>query len=239
MPEWMEQAGLPEDLAGDPSLANIPDVSTLAKAFVDTKKMAGGMVKIPGPETTDEELDTFYSKLRPESADKYEIQREGFPEGLEYDEKMEKLFLDEVAFPNGLSKRQAQSAIEWWNKMAVAMNDEMSNAKQEAQEALKQEWGQGYDANMGLAKQVAQKLGGQEYADGLGDMDNITLKILSQIGKMTGDDSVVKGQVSKTSAQEQLDKIRKDANHPFNNRMHPEHRKAREQVLALFVQGAK
>lgn len=240
MPEPIDNGGnwkdtyLPEDLRSEKFFETIPDVPTLAKVALDTKKMQGGMVKIPGVDAQDAEWDSFYSKLRPASADKYEIKPGQLPEGLEYDKDMEKQFLNEVAFKAGLSNRQAQSAIDWWNNTVVALSDEARKEREVSSNQLKQEWGREFDGNTGLAKQIALKLGGQEYSEGFDYLDNTTKKILAQVGKMTGNDKYVHGQTTSTSTREEIDKIRNDLKHPFNDPMHRDHESARKHIMALY-----
>lgn len=244
MPEWLNQLDVSDDIKNSPTLQDVPDVGTALKRFVDGQSYIGKLkeeaVKIPGPEAGELELNDFYTKIgRPASPDKYEINRKELPEGFTYHEDLEKNFIDNVAFKTGLTSKQAEAIINWYNDQAAAQSIANDKAAEEYRGGLKTEWAGEYDTNYGLAKQAALKMGGQEYADDLDSLDNTTLKILTQIAKMTNNDSLVSGQPSHVSAQEALDKIRKDPNHPFNNNMHPEHKNAQKQVLDLFRNGAK
>ena len=70
--DW--RSGLPEDVAGDPSLADIKDVSSLAKSYVHAQRMVGrDKVSIPQEGAGEDEWNSFYDRLgRPE---KYEINK--------------------------------------------------------------------------------------------------------------------------------------------------------------------
>lgn len=245
MPEPVNNGGnwketyLPEDLRGDKVFEPIQDVPNLAKAYANLSHLQGKSVKIPDAEAPDQEWDAFHSKIRPESPDKYEIKPTQLPEGLEYDKEMESRFINEVAFKAGLSNRQTQGIIDWWNNMVITLNAEAQKEREETGNALKKEWGRDFDGNTGLAKQAAIKLGGQEYADSFDGLDNGTKKILAQVGKMIGNDKLVSGSSASVSAQEEINKIRQDPKHPFNDPMHPQHKQSIKDVLALYKQGAK
>lgn len=234
---WKETY-LPEDLRNEKFFETIPDVPTLAKVAFDTKKMQGGMVKIPDNKATEQELENFYSRTRPESPDKYEIKPVQLPEGVEYDKELEKQFLSEVAFKAGLSNRQAQRAIDWWNNTVVALSNEARKEQEAVSNQLKQEWGREFDGNIGLAKQAALKLGGQEYAEGFDNLDNTTKKVLAQISRMTGNDNLVSGQTtsptSKAEAQAKIDEIMGNKDHPYHRRDKPGHERATYEMSKLY-----
>lgn len=235
---WKETY-LPENLRGEKFFDTIPDVSTLAKVAFDTKKAQGSMVRIPDAKTSEQDLETFYSKIRPESPEKYEIKPGQMPEGIEYDKGMETLFLNEVAYKAGLSNRQAQSIIDWWNTTVIALTEEDKKEREGAENTLKQEWGRNFDGNIGLAKQAALKFGGQEYADSFDGLDNTTKRVLSQIGKLTGNDRLVQGQsvgsTTKDEAQAKIDEVMGNKDHPYHKRDRPGHERA-VQEMAKFYQ---
>src|SRR3990172_11892156 len=75
--DW--RAALPADLQADKSLEQFKGKDwaevgpTLAKGYVETKKMVGGSLKVPKEDATPEEQAAFYTALgRPETPDKYE-----------------------------------------------------------------------------------------------------------------------------------------------------------------------
>lgn len=242
-PEPMDNGGnwkdtyLPEELRSDKVFEPIQDVPNLAKAYANLSHLQGKSVKIPDAKASDQELDSFYSKLRPESPEKYEIKPSQLPEGFDYDKEIEQRFLGEVAYKVGLSNRQAQGIIDWWNNAVVATTDEVQKEREGAENALRQEWGRDFDGNTGLAKQTALKFGGQEYADSFSGLDNTTKKILAQVGKMTGNDRFVQGQsagmITKDEAQAKIDEIWGNKEHPYHKRDRPGHDRAVQEMYKL------
>src|SRR5256885_6120890 len=82
--DW--RSALPDDLRTEPTLASFKDVSTLAKSFVDTKRMVGDSIRLPKSDASPEEWGKLYDKLgRPAAPDKYELQT---PDGVPVDEDM-------------------------------------------------------------------------------------------------------------------------------------------------------
>ena len=55
-------ATLPEDLRSDPGLQPFKDAGGLAKSYIETKKMVGGMIKLPAEGATPEELAEWKTK---------------------------------------------------------------------------------------------------------------------------------------------------------------------------------
>ena len=123
------RSDLPEELREAGSLKDIPDVGTLAKAYVDAQSYIGGSIRIPGqdageeawsdfkgklngipglgtiptPESPQEDWASFYNKLgRPENADGYSIDR---PENLPGDPEAEQAFLEKM-HEVGLNNKQ-------------------------------------------------------------------------------------------------------------------------------------
>ena len=85
--DW--RSGLPEDIRNDPSLADIKDVGSMAKSYINGQKLIGkNRIALPGEGATDEEISAFHSQLgRPEKAEGYQFgERPTLPEGMEYDE---------------------------------------------------------------------------------------------------------------------------------------------------------
>jgi hypothetical protein len=112
--DW--RSSIPDDIRGEKSLADIKDVGALAKGYVESQKMIGRSIRIPGKDAEKTDFDAFYGKLRevpgvvympdgadeaamgdlytklgrPESPDKYQLKRpDNLPEGMVYNESME------------------------------------------------------------------------------------------------------------------------------------------------------
>ena len=109
--DW--RTAIPEDLQNDPSLADIQDISSLAKGYVHAQRMIGtDKVSIPTNQASQEELDTFYNKLgRPETPQGYEAPTENMPD-LPVNEEVRNQFYEE-AHRIGLNKQQTAALLRW------------------------------------------------------------------------------------------------------------------------------
>src|SRR3990167_6512665 len=119
-PDWRE--GLPEELRAEPSFKDVPDVPTLAKRFIDTKKMVGGSLKVPKDGAPPEEVNAFYTALGvPAAPDKYTARPPAFPadSGITLDEAGFKGFLG-AAHSAGITDKQAQAILDWYGGYTVS-----------------------------------------------------------------------------------------------------------------------
>ena len=134
----------PDDLRNEPSLVDFNDVSGLAKSFVETKKMNGAMVRIPTAEDDDETIERYYTKMRPESAEKYEVNMpDQMAEGVEWNDDLVKGFTTH-AHKNGLTQRQMQMTIDWWMETMGNVRGEHVKTVEEGEALLSKEWGGDY-----------------------------------------------------------------------------------------------
>lgn len=159
---WREV--IPEDIRNDPSLKDIKDITGLAKGYVGAQKLIGSKISVPG-EGDDAAWNTLYDKLgRPVSPDKYDVKRPEIPEGMAYNEGLEKQFLP-VAHKIGLNTKQVNALIAW---QAETMKQEAEQSRQgmkTAEEALKKEWGNDYANKVSVAQRVIKDYAGQEVVD--------------------------------------------------------------------------
>lgn len=155
-------------------------------------------VTMPGKDATPEQWAEFYAKLRPETAEAYELP---VPEG------------DDGAFAKeastwmheaGLSKEQAGKLAAKWNEMtakqqqaamdAEAAEAQAQHAKNTAEQGeLQKEWGQNFDANMHQAKMAVQQFLPKDQAgDIIGAIESkvgykATIQFLQNIGARLGE----------------------------------------------------
>ncbi len=112
---------LPADLQADPSLAGIPDLPTLAKNYVETKKLVG-MDKVVLPKEANDPLwhaeGGVWSRLgRPKTAGEYKLPKlEGMPEGFAFSEEGTKAFL-ETAHKIGMPQAHVEGLFSMFAKM--------------------------------------------------------------------------------------------------------------------------
>lgn len=241
---------LPEDIRGDKSLADIADVPALAKSFVNSQRLIGRSVRIPGTDAGKDDLDAFYTKLaqvpgvtrlpadedkagwdafyaklgRPAKADDYKFERPGeLPKGVSYNEAAEKGFR-ELAHSIGLTGNQAKALHAWQMSETLGKADAMAKAADEAAVALKKEWGASYNQRMAAARGVIRQYGGPELAAeldaGLGN-NPMLARMLSKIGAELIEDGLVQGDGG--SLVPTVSELKEKIAEIRNNREHPYH----------------
>ena len=166
----------------------------LLMSYRNLEKFAGGaknLVELPPEGATPEQLDAFYTKLgRPGSPDEYGLQP---PQGA--DPELTNWFKG-TAHKLGLTAAQAKALYTEWNGMSGAMQEKLQ--AQQAQEsekaigALRQEWGQAFDQQIGAGRRAvaalgldAARLSAYEEKLGTGEM----LKLFATLGSKMGEDS--------------------------------------------------
>lgn len=148
-------AGFPENLRNDPALQPFNSSEAVARAYVDTKRMVGSMVKIPQADADTATKDRFYTQLgRPEKSEGYthvvpeipESMREALPKDFVNELEPESLKqAQEMAWEKGYSQEQFQAMIDLNARLGMskgkmsAANDELTRAK--GRQDLKQEFG--------------------------------------------------------------------------------------------------
>jgi hypothetical protein len=242
--DW--RAELPEDIRGEKSLADVPDVPTLAKRFVDTKRMVGNAVRIPTPEAKPEEWGAFYEKLgRPKTPAEYTVKPpEG--EGLSWSEDGVREFLG-AAHKAGLTSQQAQAAVDWYAQYSLTQMDAITQAQGRERAAaaaqLAQEWGASYPRNVGLAKQALAHFADKdpatlEYFEQEIGNDPRVVRLLAKVGAALLEDGEITGgsPMSTADIQARIDAMKNDPNHPVNNPGDPRYDDALNELLELYKQ---
>jgi len=164
------------------------------KSYTELEKMSSGRVKMPTPESSAEEIRSFYLKTGcPENPDGYEI---AVTEGTEsfHDEATEAV-LKEVAHEMGVSKQAFEKIVgAYYDKMAT----DLLQGREAGEKALKEEWGDQYDTGLEVAKRFCAECS-DEFQDllvttGLGN-NPIFIKEFNGLGKKILSDTLIKGEV--------------------------------------------
>lgn len=195
-PDW--RSAIPETLRNDPSLSTFKDVGSLAQSLVETKRMLGSRIPLPNANSKPEDWAEIYNKLgRPETPDKYELPPKEQMSGLELDPNLTKAFLAKF-HERGLTSKQVSGILQDYAGMATAQQQQQAEQQQQAlqagQEALRKEWGAGYNDHLAMAQQAVTQLGGAELKEhlnrtGMGN-DPVLIKLFATIGKKLGDDTL-------------------------------------------------
>ncbi len=150
-------ADLPADLKANPSLAKFRDKASLAKSYVNLEHLIGNeKVPVPKDANDQEGWDRFWKAAgKPEAADKYEFQKpEKMPEGVTYDENMEKWWRD-VAHRNNLTKGQASGLFKEYGDRLFSQADasvqDVGRQRVACKVELQRDWGAEYGARWAVA----------------------------------------------------------------------------------------
>jgi len=236
---------LPDDLRSNTSLEKFSDVSTLAKSYINAESMIGkDKMVVPGENTTEDQWNDIYNKLgRPESSNGYELQM-NLQEGEVVDEQLYTAFKD-AAHANGLSPKQAQGLLNFYNDISTEALNEQANsgvlAQEQSSRELREEWGRNYETNLNAASNVAKQFLGEDVfqiqlSDGSLLGDNATLiRGLSKIASIVSEDTLVGDKndvVSNAGVQEQLNNLTAQGT-AYWNKQDPNHDATVKKVLDL------
>ena len=247
--DW--RSAIPEDLQNDPTLADIQDVGSLAKGYVHAQRMIGSdKVSLPGQNATQEELDMFYNKLgRPETSEGYEMPKENMPENAPINDEQAKMFFEE-AHRIGLNKQQAAALLRWQAERNVSdMEDYQKQAEQRMQDAemqMRKEFGSAYEQNIQMARDAAEKFGGENFINmlnesGMGNDPNL-IKTFANIAKSIANDEIIGGGgrqgflMSPSEALQAIADKKRDPNfmEAYQNKENPTHEQAVKEMGKLY-----
>ena len=236
---WQTQY-LSEDLQGNDTLSKFKDVGSLGNSYVELQKLVGSRVKVPTDDSTEEDVNSFYNQIgRPESPDKYSID---LPSDS-YPQEVIQSFLKE-AHASGLTNKQAQSAINFYNTIEtdgqINSDAAMQQAKVDAESALKKEWGPSeYAKELAVSRRAFNRFADDDlkaFVNETGVTNNVAMiKFLNRIGKAfsepdmggAGKDS---GSIDGDSAKIEISAMLKDKTHKYNEALfdntHPKHAEA-------------
>lgn len=237
---------LPDDIKSHPSLESFQGVEDLAKSWVEAQKLIG-KDKVPVPSSPDdkESWDLVFSRLgRPEDPKSYEIDVNEIPEEIPVDEDFLENFKVK-AHEVGLLPGQVNELFNWWVNEEKGILDELQEKTlgdaQQAEAALRKEWGRAYDQNISMVKTVIKKFGGedaQHLMESSFANDPAVLKMISKMAKAFSEDQLegVPSGLTLTPAEamQEISNIRQNEKHPFYDETHPEHQAAVERMQTLY-----
>ena len=234
-----------EEYRNDPSIKSFTNVNDMAKTLIHAQRLIGAeKIPLPGKSATDEDWANVWSKLgRPEAPDKYELQ---FENPVFSDQELEGF--RKSAFEAGLNNRQVERMAKFLEETVTGANASRSEmvekAVYEAEQELRQDFGQAFDQRMGLALKAAGQLLGDvsildevELSDGrkLGDHPDV-VRMFAKLAEQIGEDQLL-GESSELimTPQEATQRItemtRRDS--PYWDKLHPEHDTYVDEVLRL------
>jgi hypothetical protein len=236
---------LPEDLRMEPSLRNFTDPASLAKSYVHAQRMIGAdKIPLPGKTATDEDWANVWSKLgRPQAPSEYQLH---FENPVFADSELESF--KKSAFDAGLNNRQVERMAKFLEETVSGANSSRSEmaekAVYDAEQELRQEFGQAFEQRMALAYNAAKQLLGDadmldevQLADGrmLGDHPQV-VRMFAKLAEQIGEDKLL-GETSELIMTPQeanmriAEMTRRDS--PYWDKLHPEHDTYVDEVLRL------
>ena len=236
---WQTQY-LSEDLQGNDTLSKFKDVGSLGNSYVELQKLVGSRVKVPTGDSTEEDINSFYNQIgRPESPDKYSID---LPSDS-YPQEVIQSFLKE-AHASGLTNKQAQAAINFYNTIEtdgqINSDAAMQQAKVDAESALKKEWGPTeYAKELAVSRRAFNRFADDDlkaFVNETGVTNNVAMiKFLNRIGKAFSEPDMAgagkdAGSIDGDSAKIEISAMLKDKTHKYNealfDNLHPKHSEA-------------
>jgi hypothetical protein len=241
---WKE--AISQEYRSNPNIEKFTELDALAKSYINAVSMIGtDKIPLPGKAATDEQWNEVYNKLgRPESADKYTLEFK--TDVAPVDENVIKGFAQN-AHKLGLNNKQAQGILEFYKSTlegsAKEMSVNMESAQAEATNTLRSEWGRAYDDNLRKAANVAQtylepELLDTQLRDGsrLGDNPKI-IKAFANIANLLSEDKIIGTEsdniLQGREVEKEIEELTSDRQGAYWNKMHPNHNKVVNQVLAL------
>jgi hypothetical protein len=223
------------------------DAAGLLRGYEELESLQGGSVRIPGEDSTPEEIEKFNGRMRPEKPDGYVLERpEDMPEGLEYNEGFARNFA-EAAHANGLSKRQVDGLHKWWNTAQAETYTSNLHEANDAEKGLKAELGVKYPETIAHAKRVIAGIEDGEVRDAflktaLGNHPGM-IKFLAGVGARMGEGATVQGEgsprsgASKEEVAGKIKEIYADPKHAYHGNSTTEgHREAVAEMTKLNVE---
>ena len=239
--DW--KASLPPEFANNPVIATFKDPTELARSWDNAQKLIGAKrIALPGEKATDQERDEFFKAIgRPETVDKYTEGTVKPIEGMVVDkEGLTKA--KETFFKLGLTDSQQKGIMDFYfggvNQAHQTIDKTLTTNKVAAEESLHKEWGDQYEANLGVVKNVLHHFGSPELATDLeGQLGNNLglVKMLHKFGTTLSEDKTLNQKFSvqtgsPAAAQARLAELRSDAafQKALNDNVDPGHKQAVE-----------
>lgn len=215
------------------------------KSSLEAKSL-GGIVK-PKEDATEEEISKYYTELgRPETADAYELAEvKDMPEGLVVDDNVV-AGMKELAFKQNLTQDQFagmhQGYMDQTKQQFEELKATLKKQDDDARTELRIEWGSDFDRKEGLVNRVIDTYGGNkeqvDYLKGNFGSDPMIQRLLGNFGDTMSENRLKGGSSGGFSKNidAQINAIRHDKNHPYNDRRHAGHKQAVADMQELYNQ---
>lgn len=226
---------LPEEIRKDPAISVFKNVSELAKGYVETKKMVGGIKK--APDKSDDYKFTSLQNLHPN------LKSDGITSAL-------KGVFHKAGLHNEAADVVQQEVLSILSQGMAKSDQDKTELIKKNETSLRQEWGADYDKKLDQVAKILARAGGDEaikntseVAKSLGGSPML-LKALGKIVGLLSEDSI--GSLGDTGDKPVNDKVQAQARiseiinmkpNPIIDEKHPDHKKVKEEWdnLHLFL----
>ncbi len=247
------KASISPDFANSPTMKNFPDtkegLNNAVKSHLELQKLMGNE-KVPIPKGKDDPARAIFNKAMgiPEKPEGYAL-----PD-IEIPETMKGLTFDKAKFQAEVHKHDltpgaAKGLWETYTAMSKQAYADALQAREKQMTSIvnqmRQEWGDAYQTKVELGQMVINKFSGDKE---MNDFITATLaadprgiKFLASIGDQfaenkVGDFKYQRHALTAEEAQNEIDSIRRDMGHPYNDpkATEAEHKRAVEYVNNLI-----
>ena len=243
VPEWAKS--LSPELAAHPSVGKFKDPGALFQSYIEAEKFVGSPERrllLPPDGAKPEEYLPIFDRLgRPKTAEEYGAAQllsgiklpEGFSLPVEGFNEFAKI-AHSIGMPKSMFEKVVQYYAEQQGKEYEGLRGAQEKVSNDAETALRKEWGLGYEQNRSIALKTLKVMYGKDWevmAQQYGH-DPAFVKGLHALGSKLSEDVLGEGgarsyTMTPEQAQAEIAKIQGDMNHPVWKAEHPEHKAAK------------
>lgn len=212
------------------------------KFYNKLQKQAPNLIPRPDKDKPETIQAVLAALGRPESPDGYEQPQ--VPEGVDFGEERAAAF-KQIAHKHGLTKEQFQGVLSEVLQMDAATYQQQAQNVEADKAALKAEWGSAYDERKGQVVKLMELTGAP---DGIIEMAkngamgaDVYKWFHSLSGNFKGEGTQVttdqggNGALTPAEANERINEIYANRQHPFFNVSHPDHKNALKRMVDLVA----
>ena len=237
---------VPEGLRTEPYWGSFKGktVGDVLRSGLEAHKTVGGSIRIPGEKATEEDWNGFYTRLRPETGEKYEVKIADDVKPY-FDENKVKTMKD-VFWKAGLHPRQVTTIMQAYQDMVGAdqktLQQQLELGRHDNINKIKSKLGAKFDETNVLVNRVAKRFGGEAFSkmvkDYNLDADPVFFETFASIAAAIHEDTWVNGNppkfLSAHDANSRINEIRSDKTHPYHLINHPQHAAAVTEMDELY-----
>ena len=170
--------------------ANIKSVNDLWTQHANAQKLIGKKtIGIPTADSSEQEIEDFYAKIRPETLDGYDFDLEGDTD-----------FFKDIFHKNGISSRQAKGLVDAY-KESVRKQTKGLYSAEGFEKVMKENLGEDYKPKLEKVNGFLKQFGSKSALEEIENLPNETLGLVYNLINLTMDKYAVKelGSVNNTT----------------------------------------